>query len=684
MPRGKGQAKSRLRDAEVSNYWSEMIRLAKEEKKDYTAAAMMVSDYLGPDHSRLFDDEMLKTTFMDFKGSGAVTVPKIAQMRNTLGPRLYQTKPVRTITPRTDDGVMMALAKVLSEYLNYTVRETNFKKQLRKSIDDSLIRGRGILVQDFEPIREVVTSHYVSSMDFVFDPDFDDVEEAKWVAFRKCEPLWETKRRVPEKWRLKDLEPKKTSTGTHAELDETGKKAKQAYSSEQVEYWVVLSKMGSGFRGMEKASRRDDSKDFVRLEIVLDHHAPISEGPWDVPFYLDKDWPISVLDMIDPLDEQWPHSIAGQVLGQQEAIDLLSSLRLSSCKNRDRVVVFGDKSIMGKAELMQFRHGTQADFIGLDLPPGRTLADAIVIADFGTGSSESVLEREFHTQQIEQTTGVTDVVHGGQEPGAKERSATASSIRADAANVRINDLRDRVETFHSDAARKEAMIARLLLDAEDVSPIVSTSQIGMYWVHIQVPGGGHVPLRDTRTEEERQAGPPPVVTMEQVSPGASDFFASPEEAFMAAQAAFQEMLETEDPQVIDLTLSVNPQLLDPMTGLPQRIFVDVVTVDLVWEATAGITPEELMREFSYELATGSGHQLNKEAAQENADYLVQTVMPTAMTVFQATGDPGVLNNILKIRDEAFDVPQSQRVTFQPLPPPAPPEGEGEEKPPSDA
>lgn len=685
MPRAKKkkkgaalEAKAKLRDKEVAEYWSNLITRALAERKDYDQCAEAVMQFLGPDHSKLYEDEAVAAKFMSFKGSAGISIPKIAQMRNTLGPRLYQTKPHRTITPMTDDKVMLGLARALEVYSNYTVKETGFKKQFRKSIDDSMIRGRGILMQGVEPVRGLVTSRFLSSLDFVFDPDFFEIEDAKWIAVRTTEPLWETKRRIPEKWRLKGLgeQDYQTQFGKPKTTDQKG-----SFSSEQISYWTVYSKMGAGFRGMEKSTRRDDSNDFVRLEIVLDHEVPLAEGPWDIPFYLDKDWPVEPLDLIDPLDKGWPDSLGGQVLASQEAIDLLSSLRIASCKNRDRVVIFGDKQVLDKASTMQLKSGTEADFIGIDLPQGKTLQDVMMVANFGQGSQESLMEREYHTQQMEITTGVTDVIHGGQEAGAKERSATASRLRSDAANTRVADLRDRTETCHTNAARKEAIITRLMLDADEVAKAVPVTALGpLFYVRVEVPGGAPVPIRDTRPEEERKAKPEPdILTMEQIAPEASTFFEDPMQATEAALGVFESILMSEDPRVIELGALISPNEIDPMTGLPPSISVDVVTVQTIWEATAGIDAETLMDEFSYELATGSGHQLNKEAMQENADYLVQTVMPAAMGLYQTTGNPDALNKILTVRFDAFDVPPGQRVFFDPILPPQPQPGEEGDK-----
>ena len=659
MPRGSDR--SRDRDREIANFWSRMIRAGLEARKKYTSTAKEVEEYLGHEHKSLFESAATRNHYMKFDGTSAVTVPKIAQMRNTLGPRLYQTKPVRTITPRTDDGVMLALSNVLEAYINYTVRETKFVKQLRRSIDDGIVRGRAYLAQGLDPVRDVVTSSYVSSLDVVFDPDFLDIDDAKWVAIRRVEPFWETKRRVTEKWRTRDLAKRVASDGQHLGSDSEDIKERKAVSTDLVTYWVILSKMGRGFRGMsEDKRRRNDDKDFVRLEIVLDHRVPIAEGDWDVPLYLDKEWPLSHVDLVEGIDRHYPDSIAAQVLGSQKAIDLISSLRMSSVKNRDRMIAFIDSAMLGKTQLHQFKHGTAADMIAVDVPTGKTLGDILMIPNFGEGSREAFMERQFHIQQIETTTGITDALHGGQEAQAKERSATASQIRSDAANARISDLKHRIEEFTTDSARKEALLVRLLLDVEDVDPIVRTSDIGMFYVSVEVPGGASVPVRNT--DRENKGGG---LTLEDLSPQASNFFPDPQAAFQSAQELWQEMLETDDPRVIELVQNLMVRGMNEEQQVPNAISVDVVTVETVWDATAGISPAELMREFSYELQTGSGNKITKEAEQANAQNLVQTALPTALQM----GDVETANKIMKIRDDAFDVAEDNRVTFTPPPPP---------------
>ena len=664
------------RDRLIAKFWSDRIRAGMKAKKDYEAVAAEVMDYFKSNHARLYEDPATRQHFMDFKGAATLSIPKIAQMRASLAPRLYLAKPVRTVTPMTDDGVLRGLALVARAYLNYTVRESKFPKQMRKATDDGLLRGRGLLQQTWDTVRQIITSVYVSSLDFIFDPDFDDIESARWIAIRYREPFWETERRIAEKWRLKDLDKRANGTDdTHAGKDDR-REQPVACSNDVIEYWVVLSKMGAGFRGagMDEATRYTDTKDYCRLEIVLDHGVPIAEGDWDIPLYLDRDWPVSYWDPVETLDTGWPESIAGQVMPCQKGVDLYSSLNLTSCKNRNRLLMLVNAQV-DKINQNQFRNGTSADMISVEPPTGQRLADVIHVPQFGVGATlESAQERAFLLQEMEATTGVTNVLTGGEESTSKDRSATASQQRMTAADARVGDLKQKIEELATDTARKEAIAMRLLLDPEDVEKVVRPSAIALYYVKLEVAPGVVMPVRDTRDEDERKAEAPGPLTIEEISPQASNYFDAPEQAWEAASALWADMQMSEDPRVIEIASQIGTQIAEE-DGLPVALTFDTVTVQRVWEDTAGISPEEMMREFSYEIATGSGQKVDKAAEQANADNLVQTALPAALGL----GDMNAANQIMHVRDEAFDVPQEQRVQFSPPPAPEPRGSGGEDK-----
>lgn len=665
------------RSRKISKFWNDRIVAGLKAKESYTKKAEEVLAYF-KDSDILFDRGALASKFMDFgAGTATVSVPKVAQLKASLGPRLYLPKPDRNLTARTDDGVYIALTRVLETYINYVSTEAKLSQEVRKTIDDAMLRGRGFLETGWDDVRKCVSSWYVSSADIIIDPDVSDMGDAEWIAIRKKESFWRTKRRVKEKWRVKDLEDSIKAHGTtHDKIDIYDGKEKntEVPSSNYVtEYWVVLSKMGYGFRGFEMDEKKyDDSKDFCRIEIVLDHEYPLSEGEWPIPLYLDREWPISKIDFVETPDSLWPSSIMGQVLPAQKAIDLLTSLRITSCKNRDRLVVFCDSRVEREVQ-DALRKGTAADFIPLDVRKGHRLQDSVMVADFGAGSVETANEREFLIQQIEVTTGIMQAITGAPQSGAQDRSATATQARMNAINARLADLQNKVEELLTDSGRKEAIAIKLDLDVEEVASYVKSKDINLFYVSVKIPGGVEIPVRDNRTKDEREEDPSGNLTLEYISPPASDYFEAPQEVAQAMLGVWQDILELsqEDPKVAALQQALLSGGIDERTQLPFGITLASVTVERVWKDTAGLTPEEVMREVSYEIASGAGNKIDKATEQQNADYLTQTTLP----VMLQTGDIEGANAILEIRDEAYDVPDDRRVRIQPPPPPqeAPPQ-----------
>jgi hypothetical protein len=670
---GTSYGKRSARHKWVADFWSGRIKDAMEARKTYDQTAEEVIKFLGPNHGHLFDDVRTKKFYGTFGGSAVVSVPKVAQMRNALGPRLYSAKPVRTVTPETQDGVMLGLARTLGAYLNYSVKETKFVKHLRKSIDDGLLRGRGFLRQYLDPVRGLVTSKYVASTDVVIDPDFNCIEDAMWIAWRTREPMWMVEERTTEKWRIKELNKPASVPGVE---DEDEKKNDHG-TVQMVSVWTVLSKMGAGFRAGPKHKDMgepdwDDSEDFVQLDIVQGHCTPLSEGPWDLPFYLDKDWPISYVDFVEPIDQLWPDSVFGQVLPLQKTIDLLTTSALSGCKNRDRLLVLGEAS-MDKSVKDVMRTGGPAEFAPVAVPSGKKLADMFQVLDFGNGSERTAFEREYLTGEMEGATGVNTALTGAQDDSAKERSAAASQIKNSATETRTADMKERAEEIHTDAARKEAITAKLILSEDEIAPYVGSDKINLFYVALTLPGGTEIPVRDPRTRiareeavrkdpEDRKAP----LTLERVSPGASNYFESIEEAYEAALRVPEDIILSEDPRIIELGAALEIQKLAE-DGLPLSLQLAPVTVQRVWRDTAGMTTDEVFRELSYEIASGGGIKINQQAEQANADNLVQTTLPDVL----AMGDIENANKIREISDNAYEVPQDQRIRFTAPPAPVP-------------
>lgn len=668
------------RNVLLSNFWADRITAGEAEKEEYHDTSMEVMKFFKAKHDHLYSET---SNFMNFTGSATVSVPKVAQLKNSIGPRIYVAAPTRTVTPRTQDGVMVGMCRVLGAYLTYTAKEARFAKTIRNTVDDGLISGRMVLRQVWDDVRKIITSVYVDSLDLVFDPDFTSIDDASWIAIRHREPWWQLERRLP-KWRTKGLKKHALSGGVigrnkehdSPEKDDDEDMTAGKSTATVVEWWEILSKMGNGFRGSgferEDTKRFPDKEDFVRLAVVLGHDCLLEEGPWDVPLHLDRTWPVSAVDFVETPRAQWPESPMGQVLPLQKAVDLLTSLRLSSCKNRDRVMVFIDKKF-AKAVQEPVQHGTSADIIPVDIPAGYSLDMVMKIADFGQGSPESDNERQFLLREMDTTLGTTSMATGGQDEGSKDRSAFATQTRNAGSEVRTADLENKVQELLTDAACKEALAVRLFVSEEDVASIVRPEQINLFYISVMLPGQTEMPVRPLTIEEDDE-DPNKPMTLLDLYPGAATYFNTPDETAQVIATLWEGLMDPmlTDPRRAQIRDALLSQGLDEF-GIPLAIRPQLVSAERVWQDTAGLTAEELMRELSYEIEAGKGVKFNKEAERANVDNLLQTVMPAAMTL----GDIGMVNNLLKMRYDAYQTPPDKQVFFS-QPDPAMEEEEGED------
>lgn len=680
------KASDREKNRLLADGWHSRIVAAKKVKKDYDTKGMEVLSYFKADHTHLYTSPA-GANFMSFDGSAMVSVPKIAQMVGSIGPRLQVTNPSRNVLARGSDGVTKGFAKLMSAMLTYTAKEGNFARHLRRTTDDGLIFGRKFLRQTWDDVRRIICSVHLPSRDVLFDPDFTTIEDARWIAIRHREPLWELKKRLP-KWRTKGLERQEHCggvVGTDPEVNDENDPEEETddpesgsarHSVTTVEWWEILSKMGNGARLSSIAPEAKslgikDEEDFVRVAVVLDHDLLLEEGDWDVPLYLDREWPISYNDFVETPHSSWPESPGGQVLPLQKSIDLLTSLRFSSCKNRDRVVVFADKKIANECQ-ETLRRGSAADFIPVNLPNGYTLDMVMKVADFGQGAQESLLERDFLEKQMEVTMGTTSMITGGQDAKAQDRSATATQARNSAAEVRVASMEARVNELMTNAARKEAIMIRLFVAEEDITPIVKADEIGMFYVSIMLPGQAEIPVRPLKVGEEadEETEEPSVLTLMDLDPVASNYFETPAASADAAWKLWQTMQTHPDPRVRELK-DILLMDLDPQTMFPTAINpAALVTPERVWRDTAGLTAEELMRELSFDIEAGRGVKFDKMAERSNIDMLLQTLLPPVLQL----GDFAAANKLLALRDDAYQVPKEKRVQIS-MPPP----GQGQEQ-----
>lgn len=694
MARGRAARRKRKKlktdlERRLCAYWQARIQAGLDARQPYEDLARTVSEFMRPSHRELFTgDGPFAESFPGLED--VVSVPAAAQVKAALTPRLALLNPTRTVSTTSSDPVMLGLARLLQTYLNHVAREADLADQVNRASDDALQRGKGVLRLCWDEVRKIVVSKYVSSLDLVFDPDATRVEEAQWIAIRHREPYWKVARRLKEEGhegRLKGLHESSAKASLARAEVERARSSDDERTPEtttlRVEWWEVLSKFGRGIRGLEPADDLPldslegyaaaglDEEDFVCLGVAFDHPKFLHEGDWDVPLYDDDDWPITTLQFVDSPDQPWTEGPFGQVIPNAVAADAANSRALGGALHRGRVIFLCDAS-QSKDAQEAFKRGEQAVFVPIRLKDGQPLDSVAQIVQLGASPPELAYERAFHLAQIEKVTGTTSYVSGTREEGPIDRSAAATNARADAASTRVGDMQARVRKLLRKASRKEALAVRLFLDESDVAPFVKASDLGLSYLSVQGPAG-ELPVRGK--------GKPGKPTLQSIEPSVATYFRTDEEAVQGLIVFLQTLQAAVDPETIALREALGGVMLGPDGAplqIPEGVRIEAVDVRRVWRDTAGISKEEIMRETSYEVGVGGGIEFNSEASRQSADALLQTVLP----VVAGTGDYANLNKLLRMRDEAYEVPEDKRFVLSapPAPPPrASPKPSGKEE-----
>jgi hypothetical protein len=306
--------------------WLEKVKLAAERKDDefgkYAKDAMRF--YKGP-YDFMYEHTYTNTS-MAFVVEGVrapafrMSVNKVAELVQLFLPVLYHRNPVRTVTPRylrldpeliaasTPPQVIQAMlenaqqngqpitsieqlfpddttgqaqkhitAQLLEWYLNQAVQETDLKTQSRLAIVEALIKGRGVLWTELKMSagKRLVHSIYDSVDHLELDPDAERIVDCKWVARKRAQAIVDVERRFG----LKEgyIKGHRESYQRASEIN-TGELAtydrRTGRSYDILHYYEIYSRIGLGGH---LAGASDDFREVLNL--FGDHtYLAIAEG----------------------------------------------------------------------------------------------------------------------------------------------------------------------------------------------------------------------------------------------------------------------------------------------------------------------------------------------------------------------------------------------------------------------
>ena len=394
-------------------------------------------------------------------------------------------------------------ASLIGSYLNYTPGEQpggGLVGQSELVVLDALIKGRGVMAPrpfQFPESGQVLTGNFrVKPEDLFTDPDFDTLDDCRWIAIRHRDPHWDVERRfslppgtlknkstIESNWHMAET----LGSFDGGQTDRAG-----GVSNDLIVWYEIFSKTGVGSRmtGMETVIKDHMEKtvgDFAYLAISPHVAYPLNCPPdflkapgtteqavkqkfaWPVPFYKDSKWPVEVLDFYDDPDHSWPVAPLTPAMGELKFLNFLIPWAANRIHSSSR-----DFWAVASQHVDHFRKYLEE---GLD----QTVLPAPVTTD-DIRKVISVLpqpETRFDVWQIiemvsslfDKRTGLVEAAYGRNEDGTQDRTAETTMARNRAVGVRPEYMRKRSIGFQGRIAGSEAAVARLYVKGDHVRPL---------------------------------------------------------------------------------------------------------------------------------------------------------------------------------------------------------------------
>lgn len=404
-----------------------------------------------------------------------------------------------------------AACDVLQNYLSYTPREQpggGLMQASQDGVTEALIKGRGLLMP--APYRmpgsnRQLTGCFFKSVDhLLIDPDAESTEfgEAKWMSLDYYEPTWQVERR----YRLKpgsikgnmessesqgaqkvhplgNLERERGSTfdllkytkiwsigGVGTRLTGTSKELQRAFDDVVGDYAHIVVATGIGHPLNVSASRFPKMND----EEVRDAFS------WPVPYWMDRRWPMAMLDFYRKPRSPWPIAPIAPGLGELTALNVLISAVVQRGWNSSQTIIAFLKSVGPsiKAALNNNNDGrivVELDEIQKDI---RTVISEFQQQDMSFDTWR-VIDSLF--ELFDKRVGLTDLMFGLNAGGVASRTATDVNAKQQQIAIRPDYMAKQVEAWQTDAARMEKLVAYWNgVSGEDVRAILGTAGAALW------------------------------------------------------------------------------------------------------------------------------------------------------------------------------------------------------------
>lgn len=420
-----------------------------------------------------------------------------AQFIKVIGPYLFQNVPHRTVNARPwVQPDQVARAQLVGDYLNYSIGEYPFYDNQRRSIDDGMTWGRGVVwTQRSRENPDIIESTYGSIRDLLVDGEMTAIDKKRRVTKRCVEPRSEVIAKWPE---AEDKIRKMPKAGKRFDQKTQLPGEMEQPVGDAVCYYETWTKSplwhmegGEQYQQAVVDAGQDPAAFQPTHYVFSEEGIVLWEGPWEVPFYKDNEFPCTLLDFYDWPDSQWPAAPLSDALGYQKAINWVVTLMMGKYRFTSRTIMaLARQNEQGLEDIDQSKVLVGSDIEAISLKVNgetKSLKDFIMQFDWNNDwLNSSIVFMNTMQKEFEKASGLYSILYSG-ETGTQIRSATDAQVKDRNSRSRIDDMRERVIRWQSNVARKEALAARFLLEPDAIERTLGP-EAAQSWGFLVKPG----------------------------------------------------------------------------------------------------------------------------------------------------------------------------------------------------
>ena len=446
------------------------------------------------------DWKRYKMMYRSFWNRSVVPVPLIYALGRSLIPQVYFRNPRIAVHSRKPGYSMHA--RVVERLDNYLIKETALKGELKSSVLDCFLCGRGPVVLGYDSeygynpsflvadYADITLTQFSKSgkerieysdnvkpgfpwamrcnpLDFVVPWGTDEWENARWFAIRKMR----MKRDIQEDPKYKGVGDIKGNFKSRLESSVEGvpEQTIRGWEEDSVNEWVEIFEI-------------HDQRTQSVMVLSMDHKTWLRKPEFD---YLQVEGlNAEVLGFNEDPDYFWWTPDARLIEPQQEEIN---DIRTMAKRHRKVALlkVLYDKGMLGKDALSKLLDEDPKAAVEIDAGANGDVRKAVALFQSHVPPDLAAAAREVR-EDVREIVGFSRNQMGSFEESSGRRTATEASIVKQASMIRIDERRDTMADLLERIIRKENQLIFKNWSAERLIDIIGPDGV-KYWIRFTGP-----------------------------------------------------------------------------------------------------------------------------------------------------------------------------------------------------